>query len=146
MPGLNAVGVYTKFLTPSALTTIVYSALCRYTPFRFRKIAVTDLQKNYTMQIVRLILDHINFFCPATGERITGGGLSANDEARSLVGYWIDCLFDEPHFNAIKIIMIILVMLILNNFSSNLTGQTGWFLRSQPLEYLKIPHLLQPGL
>ena len=55
------------------------------------------------MQIVRLILDHINFFCPATGERITGGGLSANDEARSLVGYWIDCLFDEPHFNAVEL-------------------------------------------
>lgn len=51
------------------------------------------------MQIVNLILDHTNFFCPATGERITGGGLSGNDEARSLAGYWIDHVFDEPHFN-----------------------------------------------
>lgn len=55
------------------------------------------------MQIVNLILDHTNFFCPATGERITGGGLSGNDEAISLAGYWIDQVFDEPHFNATEL-------------------------------------------
>jgi hypothetical protein len=47
------------------------------------------------MQIVELELDHFNFFCPATGEQILSP-TDCNEEAASLMGYWIDEMIYEP--------------------------------------------------
>jgi hypothetical protein len=47
------------------------------------------------MQIVKLDLNHYNFFCPATGEQILSD-VECNDDAKSLQGYWVDEFFEEP--------------------------------------------------
>lgn len=52
------------------------------------------------MQIVELSLDHYNFFCPATGIQIIGEDYPCNDDAPSLMGYWIDQALDLPYFNS----------------------------------------------
>lgn len=41
------------------------------------------------MQIVELNLNHLYFYCPATGECILDPKKS-NDVAKSLMGYWVD--------------------------------------------------------
>ena len=48
------------------------------------------------MQIIELELSHYNFFCPVTGEYIIKEGEPVNDEAVSLMGYWINEVIDEP--------------------------------------------------
>jgi len=40
------------------------------------------------MQLIKLSLDHWNFYCPVTGEKITGDGEELN-QTRSLKGVWI---------------------------------------------------------
>lgn len=47
------------------------------------------------MQIIALELDHLNFFCPATGEQILSP-TDCNEEAASLKGYWVDEVLYEP--------------------------------------------------
>jgi hypothetical protein len=48
------------------------------------------------MQIIELELTHFNFFCPATGERILSSE-ECNDDAKSLMGYWLDEFLFEPY-------------------------------------------------
>lgn len=48
------------------------------------------------MQIVELELNHFNFYCPATGECILNPGEQCNEDAASLMGYWVDEVIDEP--------------------------------------------------
>lgn len=47
------------------------------------------------MQIVSLILDHYNFYSPSTGEWITQE-TDINEDAVSLLGYWVDEFWEEP--------------------------------------------------
>jgi len=47
------------------------------------------------MQIIELRLSHYNFFCPATGKRITCEE-DCDDNVESLKAYWCDLFFDEP--------------------------------------------------
>jgi len=51
------------------------------------------------MQIVKLELSHFNFYCPATGEMILKADEMCNDKAKSLQGYWVDEIIEEPYFN-----------------------------------------------
>lgn len=46
------------------------------------------------MQIVHLRLPHSNFFCPVTGQQITGEGLY--EPSPALMGVWHCELIDEP--------------------------------------------------
>lgn len=48
------------------------------------------------MQIVKLELSHLDLYCPATGELICSEETGYNEEAKSLMGYWIDEVFTEP--------------------------------------------------
>lgn len=50
------------------------------------------------MQIVSLELNHLNFYCPATGEVILDSE-HCNDNAKSLMGYWVNEDFYLPMFN-----------------------------------------------
>lgn len=47
------------------------------------------------MQIIKLELTHYQFFNPATGEQILYEE-DCNEDAKSLMGYWIDEFLDEP--------------------------------------------------
>jgi hypothetical protein len=47
------------------------------------------------MQIVSLRLDHYNFYSPSTGEWITQE-TDINEDAVSLLGYWVDEFWEEP--------------------------------------------------
>lgn len=47
------------------------------------------------MQIIELSLDHYNFYCPVTGVWIANEE-DVNDDAPSLLGYWLDEFWDEP--------------------------------------------------
>jgi hypothetical protein len=48
------------------------------------------------MQIVELELNHFNFYCPATGEYILVEDEPCNEDAASLMGYWVDEVIEEP--------------------------------------------------
>lgn len=48
------------------------------------------------MQIIELELSHSDLYCPATGEVICNEEVGMNEEAKSLMGYWIDEVFMEP--------------------------------------------------
>ena len=48
------------------------------------------------MQIVELELNHFNFYCPATGEFILMEDEPCNEDAASLMGYWVDEVINEP--------------------------------------------------
>ncbi len=50
------------------------------------------------MQIVTLELDHYNFYSPSTGGVIMDGEVLYDDE-KSLLGYWLDEFWEEPHIN-----------------------------------------------
>ena len=50
------------------------------------------------MQIVDLKLDHYNFYSPATGGVILEE-TDVNENEPSLLGYWIDRFWQEPHIN-----------------------------------------------
>ncbi len=48
------------------------------------------------MQIIELELSHYDLYSPATGELICGEESGYNEEAKSLMGYWIGEVFTEP--------------------------------------------------
>lgn len=48
------------------------------------------------MQIVRLELDHFNFYCPVTGEVITCEDEPLNEDATSFLGCWTQEPLYEP--------------------------------------------------
>ena len=48
------------------------------------------------MQIVELELSHYDLYSPSTGELICGEETGYNEEAKSLMGYWIGEVFTEP--------------------------------------------------
>ena len=48
------------------------------------------------MQIVELELNHPNFYCPVTGEFILKADEQCNEDATSLMGYWVDEVIDSP--------------------------------------------------
>ena len=48
------------------------------------------------MQIIELELSHYDLYSPATGELICGEETGYNEEAKSLMGYWIGEIFTEP--------------------------------------------------
>ena len=48
------------------------------------------------MQIIELELSHFNLYCPATGEVISTEETGINEDAKSLLGYWVDEVFMEP--------------------------------------------------
>lgn len=50
------------------------------------------------MQIIELELNHLNFFCPATGQPIISESEDHTTNAVSLRALWIDEVFDEPAF------------------------------------------------
>ena len=49
------------------------------------------------MQIIELELSHFNFYCPATGELLCNEDDGVNEQAKSLMGYWCDLVFEEPY-------------------------------------------------
>jgi hypothetical protein len=48
------------------------------------------------MQLLDLKLTHLNLYCPVTGEPISVENDNVYDNARSLIGYWIDEILHEP--------------------------------------------------
>ena len=50
------------------------------------------------MQIVKLRLDHINFYCPVTGQLICNENEGQVGESPALKGYWVNLTPDEPFF------------------------------------------------
>ena len=48
------------------------------------------------MQIVEIALDKLNFYCPVTGEYIFKENESVNEDAQTLMAYWIDLAFEDP--------------------------------------------------
>ena len=50
------------------------------------------------MQIVSLELDHYNFYSPSTGGVILDEEVCHDDEP-SLLGYWLNEFWQEPHIN-----------------------------------------------
>ncbi len=49
------------------------------------------------MQLIELSLSHFNFYCPATGELLCNEDDGVNEDAKSLMAYWLDLVFEEPH-------------------------------------------------
>jgi hypothetical protein len=47
------------------------------------------------MQLLNLELEHLNLFCPATGEEILSPE-DVNESAKSLKAYWVDEVMYEP--------------------------------------------------
>ena len=47
------------------------------------------------MQLITLSLEHWNFYCPVTGEKITADGEDLNITP-SLKGVWVNEILDEP--------------------------------------------------
>ena len=50
------------------------------------------------MQIVKLRLDHLNFYCPVTGEPICNAEEGQALDSPALKGYWINSTPDEPYY------------------------------------------------
>ncbi len=48
------------------------------------------------MQLLELELDHLNLYCPSTGEYILLEDEGVNEASLSLKGYWIDEIMGEP--------------------------------------------------
>ena len=48
------------------------------------------------MQIIHLIVNHYNFYCPVTGECISADGEPVNHGASSLCGYWVSVERESP--------------------------------------------------
>ena len=48
------------------------------------------------MQIIHLIVNHYNFYCPVTGECISADGEPVNLSASSLCGYWVSVERESP--------------------------------------------------
>lgn len=48
------------------------------------------------MQIINLIVDHYNFYCPVTGECISADGEPVNLDASSLCAYWVSVELESP--------------------------------------------------
>ena len=50
------------------------------------------------MQIVKLQLDHLNFYCPVTGDPICNEGEGLMPESPALKGYWANLTPAEPDY------------------------------------------------
>ena len=48
------------------------------------------------MQFIELELTSFNFYCPFTGEYILLDDEPCNEDAKSLIAYWVDEVIDEP--------------------------------------------------
>lgn len=48
------------------------------------------------MHILELKLNHLYFYCPATGVCILNPDEQCNEDAKSLIGYWVDEMMYEP--------------------------------------------------
>ena len=48
------------------------------------------------MEIIHLIVNHYNFYCPVTGECISADGEPVNLNASSLCGYWVSVERESP--------------------------------------------------
>ncbi len=48
------------------------------------------------MQIIELTLSNLDLYCPVTGEPICLEDSGYNDEAKSLKGYWVNEIMDQP--------------------------------------------------
>ena len=48
------------------------------------------------MQIIELRLSHFNLYSPANGEQIATEELGFNENAKSLMAYWMDEVMGEP--------------------------------------------------
>ena len=48
------------------------------------------------MQIVKLRLDHVNFYCPVTGQLISNEAEGQFGDSPALKGYWVNLTPDEP--------------------------------------------------
>jgi hypothetical protein len=48
------------------------------------------------MQIIELELSHYDLYSPSTGELICSEEKGYNEDAKSLIGYWIGEVFTEP--------------------------------------------------
>jgi hypothetical protein len=55
------------------------------------------------MQIVEINLENINFYCPVTGEYILKVYEPVNEDASSLMAYWIDLAFEDPFIKSEKL-------------------------------------------
>jgi hypothetical protein len=55
------------------------------------------------MQIVSVDLDHLNFFCPATGANILNPEDGCNEDTPSLMGYWLHEVIYEPFLKDTKL-------------------------------------------
>ena len=47
------------------------------------------------MQLLNLELDHFNFYCPATSDKILSED-DCNENSASFIGYWLDDFMTEP--------------------------------------------------
>jgi len=50
------------------------------------------------MQIIEIELTNLNFYCPVTGEHILLEEEPVNEDASTLMAYWVDMAFEEPFF------------------------------------------------
>ena len=48
------------------------------------------------MQIITLELENLNLYSPSTGEVLCHEETGYNEEAQSLMGYWVQEIMDEP--------------------------------------------------
>ena len=48
------------------------------------------------MQILELELSNLDFYCPFTGEFICTEEKGYNEDAKSLIGYWVNEIRDQP--------------------------------------------------
>jgi hypothetical protein len=48
------------------------------------------------MQLIDLVLNNYNFYCPVTGEFLSKDGEPVNFDASSLRGYWVSVEMENP--------------------------------------------------
>ena len=48
------------------------------------------------MQIITLELENLNLYSPSTGEVLCHEETGYNEDAQSLMGYWVQEIMDEP--------------------------------------------------
>lgn len=55
------------------------------------------------MEIITLQQECLNLDCPVTGEYILRDDEPVNEDAKSLMGYWIDMVFEDPFIKSEKL-------------------------------------------
>ena len=55
------------------------------------------------MQNVKLCLDHLNFYCPVTGEPICNEEEGLMLESPALKGYWVNLTPDDPYYVSLQL-------------------------------------------